>query len=159
MGAPKRVMSLPPQFYLPDTNKQTLFFPSLLSLLYPNTRCEIFPRQGGLHGSMCGRYNAERMNTFGGCSAGRQLNKAGSEWGTCCIGGVFSSLRRQAGPRHRNRPQADNMHTASGNPVDVENTSSQAAAGAVNVPILHPHRFRTCVKGWKRSVYNFQESN
>lgn len=66
---------------------------------------------------------------------------------------------RQAGPRHRNRPQADNMHTASGNPVDVENTSSQAAAGAVNVPLLHPHRFRTCVKGWKRSVYNFQESN
>ncbi len=51
------------------------------------------------------------------------------------------------GPSHRNRPQADNMHTASVYPMDIAhyilngNTIIKAAAGSVNAFLLgfKPH--------------------
>ena len=46
----------------------------------------------------------------------REVNKAGSEWGTCCIAGCVSSSC--TGPSHRSRPEAESVHTASVYPAD-----------------------------------------
>lgn len=99
--------------FLPTPNKSG--FQSYPSLRLSNRRCHILTSE--FDSWIDPRVRRREWKHFGRCAALRQLNKAGSEWGTCCIGGVFS-FPPLAGLSHRNRPSVDNMLTACVYPAD-----------------------------------------